>query len=101
MTVLFGLVFLGLQIFEYSKSFFSLNSTTYGRCFFLLTGFHGLHVTIGVIFLRVCFFRVMSRAWFNSRDMVGFECASWYWHFVDVVWLFLFIFVYLLFGRYL
>lgn len=97
-TILLGFLFLLLQGFEYANSLFALNSMTYGSCFFLLTGFHGLHVTVGAIMLRVCLFHILTDYWYNNEDMVGFECARWYWHFVDVVWLFLFIFVYLLFG---
>jgi cytochrome c oxidase subunit 3 len=74
-TVIFGLLFLVLQGFEYRKSFFALNSFTYGACFFLLTGFHGAHVTIGVLFLSVCLFRLNRVFWFKKRDLVGFECA--------------------------
>ena len=92
-TVFLGIIFLYLQIEEYAQSYIRFNSTVYGSAFFILTGFHGLHVTIGAIALSVSLVR-----YFNCRisvfEHVGFEGSAWYWHFVDVVWLFLYIFVY-------
>ena len=93
LTCIFGFYFMFLQINEYALSYYSLNSKTYGTIFFLLTGFHGLHVTVGAIFLLVCLFRLYLKE-FKKKFHVGFECAAWYWHFVDVVWIFLFFFVY-------
>lgn len=92
-TVVLGFIFLYLQLEEYMKSFISFNRRVYGSAFFILTGFHGLHVTIGAIMLLVIFVRKIFKS-FSSYDHVGFEGAAWYWHFVDVVWLFLFIFIY-------
>lgn len=83
-TVGLGFIFLGLQGFEYRHSFFNLRRGIYGRRFYMLTGFHGLHVTVGVVFLLVCLIRQrLSKVSDNSHT--GFEAASWYWHFVDVV----------------
>lgn len=93
LTCLLGFIFLGFQMNEYIKRRFSLRSLVYGSVFYMLTGFHGFHVTIGSIFLLVCFFRQIFSQ-FNSLVHVGFEAAAWYWHFVDVVWLFLFICLY-------
>ena len=98
-TIALGLAFLGLQAHEYWDAYtlydLRLTSGIYGSTFFMLTGFHGLHVTIGAIMLSV----ILVRAWrghFNADRHFAFEAVSWYWHFVDVVWLGLFIFVYLL-----
>jgi len=93
LTSLLGALFLLLQLVEYRLRYYSVCSTTYGTVFFLLTGFHGTHVIIGNLFLIVCLFRFVKFD-FKNFSHVGFECAAWYWHFVDVVWLFLFIFVY-------
>nr|WLN31323.1 cytochrome c oxidase subunit III [Vorticeros sp. n. MW-2019] len=93
LTCCLGGFFLFMQVLEYSLSYFSINSTSYGTVFFLLTGFHGMHVIVGTIFLSVCLFRLIIYD-FNNTHHVGFESAAWYWHFVDVVWLFLFFFVY-------
>lgn len=93
LTIILGLFFIFLQLEEYAQSFISFNSSVYGSAFFILTGFHGLHVTIGIIALRVVFLRLVKIS-FSQFDHLGFERAAWYWHFVDVVWLFLFIFVY-------
>lgn len=92
-TRLLGRVFLLMQVMEYRLRYFSICSLTYGTVFFLLTGFHGTHVIIGTVFLFVCLFRLLVNDLKNVNH-VGFECAAWYWHFVDVVWLFLFFFVY-------
>ncbi len=96
-TILLGLLFLGMQAHEYMEAYtelgLKLNAGIYGTTFFMLTGFHALHVTIGTIMLIVIFWR-MTRGDISSQEHFGFEAASWYWHFVDVVWLILFICVY-------
>nr|APZ75591.1 cytochrome c oxidase subunit 3 [Agenioideus sp. SJW-2017] len=93
LTILLGMMFTFIQCLEYNFSSFSISDSVYGSLFFMMTGFHGLHVAIGLIFLSVCFYRVVS-SHFLSYHHVGFEAASWYWHFVDVVWLFLYMIVY-------
>lgn len=96
-TIFLGVCFLIVQGIEYYEAFhhygITLQAGIYGSTFFLLTGFHGLHVTIGVITLGVMLMRVM-KGHFVRDDHFGFEAAAWYWHFVDVVWIGLFIFVY-------
>jgi cytochrome c oxidase subunit III len=94
LTVLLGMSFTGFQILEYSDAPFKFaGGGVYPAVFFLATGFHGFHVIVGTIFLAVCWFR--SRAGqFTPERHFGFEAAAWYWHFVDVVWLFLFVCVY-------
>jgi cytochrome c oxidase subunit 3 len=96
-TVLLGAVFMGFQAFEYIHAYHELNlkltSGIYGSTFFLLTGFHGFHVTMGAIMLAVVMFRVM-KGHFTPEHHFAFEGAAWYWHFVDVVWLGLYIVVY-------
>ena len=92
-TLLYAGLFLLLQIFEYYYAAFSISDGIYGSIFYMLTGFHGLHVFCGAIFILVCYIRALN-GHFTTTHHVGFECASWYWHFVDIVWLFLFIFVY-------
>lgn len=103
LTVLLGFVFLGVQGYEYyhilHESYFYGNpaAEAYGSGFFMATGFHGAHVLIGAVFLLVCWLRLKA-GHFSPQKHFGFEAAAWYWHFVDVVWLFLFAFVYVLFG---
>jgi cytochrome c oxidase subunit 3 len=96
-TVLLGMTFLSLQIFEYAHAYSQLNLKltmgAYGATFFMLTGFHGFHVTVGTIMLIVILFRSVA-GHFKPEHHFGFEGVAWYWHFVDVVWLMLFIFVY-------
>ncbi|PJD91627.1 MAG: cytochrome c oxidase subunit 3 [Legionella sp.] len=96
-TILLGILFLGLQAYEYSEAYhdlsLTLDSGIYGTTFFMLTGFHGLHVTIGTIMLIVILVRSLY-GHFTPERHFAFEAVAWYWHFVDVVWLFLFIFVY-------
>ncbi len=96
-TILLGMSFLIMQAVEYSEAYMhkglTLGSGSYGTTFFMLTGFHGLHVTIGTIGLIVILYRMFKRD-FNSHNHFAFEAISWYWHFVDVVWLLLFILVY-------
>jgi cytochrome c oxidase subunit 3 len=97
LTVALGLVFVGCQAYEYREAFFDLNlslkSGIYGTTFFMLTGFHGLHVTLGAIMLAVIWLRCL-KGHFSPDRHFAFEAVAWYWHFVDVVWLALFIFVY-------
>jgi cytochrome c oxidase subunit 3 len=97
MTVGLGLLFTTLQAYEYAHAHFGFSGSIYGAAFYMATGFHGFHVIIGTIFLAVCLIRASS-GHFTPERHVGFEAASWYWHFVDVVWLFLFVSIYV-FGR--
>ena len=94
LTVLLGLLFTSVQAYEYSDAPFAFHNNIYGSTFFMATGFHGAHVLIGTIFLIVCYLRA-RRGDFTPQKHFGFEAAAWYWHFVDVVWLFLFVAVYL------
>ena len=98
-TVALGAIFMGFQIYEYIHAYRDLNLTLgsgiYGSTFFMLTGFHGLHVTLGAIMLAVIWFRV-AKGHFTKDNHFAFEATAWYWHFVDVVWLLLFLFVYVL-----
>jgi cytochrome c oxidase subunit 3 len=98
-TIALGFTFLGFQIFEYGQAYsehhnLTLESGIYGSTFFMLTGFHGFHVTVGAIMLTVIMLRC-AKGHFTAEHHFGFEAVAWYWHFVDVVWLGLFIFVYL------
>ncbi len=99
LTVLLGAIFLGFQAYEYHEAYHELNLTlgsgVYGSTFFMLTGFHGAHVTIGAIMLAIIWLRCL-RGHFDRDQHFGFEAVAWYWHFVDVVWLCLFVFVYVL-----
>nr|YP_010620907.1 cytochrome c oxidase subunit III [Anaplecta omei]AVN67229.1 cytochrome c oxidase subunit 3 [Anaplecta omei]WAX39199.1 cytochrome c oxidase subunit III [Anaplecta omei] len=92
-TVMLGLYFTILQAYEYIEAPFTIADSVYGSSFFMATGFHGLHVIIGTTFLAVCLKRQM-KLHFSSTHHFGFEAAAWYWHFVDVVWLFLYISIY-------
>lgn len=92
-TVALGLSFTGLQAVEYSDAAFGFRQGIYPSTFFMATGFHGFHVIVGTIFLIVCLIRAINGQFTPSKH-VGFEAAAWYWHFVDVVWLFLFVCVY-------
>ncbi len=98
-TVALGFYFMYLQIGEYAHAYnelgLTLGSGIYGSTFFMLTGFHGMHVTLGAIMLTVIMFRSM-KGHFSDENHFGFEAVAWYWHFVDVVWLGLFLFVYVL-----
>jgi len=96
LTVLLGMSFTGVQIYEYSHAHFSIDGNLYGATFFMATGFHGAHVIIGTIFLAVCLIRLLTGGMTPEKHF-GLEAAAWYWHFVDVVWLFLFAFVYVTF----
>jgi cytochrome c oxidase subunit 3 len=93
LTVLLGICFTGFQVKEYFISPFGFRDGIYPSVFYLATGFHGFHVIVGTIFLAVCLFRA-RRGDFTPQRHFGFEAAAWYWHFVDVVWLFLFICIY-------
>ena len=105
LTILLGILFTSIQAYEYNHIlrdhlFYSdeaANSGLYGSAFFMATGFHGFHVIIGTIFLSVCMIRLLNGG-FSPTKHFGFEAAAWYWHFVDVVWLFLFTFLYFIFG---
>nr|AXS66205.1 cytochrome c oxidase subunit 3 [Tenebrionoidea sp. 24 KM-2017] len=92
-TVILGLYFTALQAYEYLESSFSISDSSYGSSFFMATGFHGIHVIIGSSFLLICLIRHMQNH-FSMIHHFGFEAAAWYWHFVDVVWLFLYISIY-------
>jgi len=93
-AVLLGVVFTIFQAYEYSHAAFGFSGNIYGANFFMATGFHGFHVLVGTIFLLVCLIRAL-RGHFTPERHIGFEAAAWYWHFVDVVWLFLFAAVYI------
>nr|QZZ18234.1 cytochrome c oxidase subunit III [Alebroides salicis] len=93
LTILLGFYFTLLQLFEYIESPFCISDSVYGSTFFLTTGFHGLHVIIGTIFIYISFMRA-KKLHFCSNHHFGFEASAWYWHFVDVVWLFLYMSIY-------
>ncbi|WP_120502243.1 cytochrome c oxidase subunit 3 [Roseovarius sp. EL26] len=93
-SVALGAIFTVFQAYEYSHAAFGFSGNIYGATFFMATGFHGFHVIIGTIFLFICLLR-LQRGHFTPTNHVGFEAAAWYWHFVDVVWLFLFAAVYI------
>nr|QKV48763.1 cytochrome c oxidase subunit III [Parathailocyba orla] len=92
-TIILGLYFSMLQMYEYLEASFSIADSIYGSTFFMATGFHGLHVIIGTIFIAVSSWRMM-KLHFSKNHHVGFEASAWYWHFVDVVWLFLYMNMY-------
>lgn len=98
-TIILGVIFLGLQGYEYVHAYqelgLKLDSGVYGNTFFLLTGFHGMHVTLGTIILIVLLGRVL-KGHFTPDEHFAFQAGSWYWHFVDVVWILVFVFVYLI-----
>ncbi|QPC42134.1 cytochrome c oxidase subunit 3 [Kaustia mangrovi] len=97
-TILLGLLFTTVQAYEYAHAAFAFSrfsgGNIYGSTFFMATGFHGFHVIVGTLFLIVCLFRALA-GHFTEKQHFGFEAAAWYWHFVDVVWLFLFVCVYI------
>jgi cytochrome c oxidase subunit 3 len=97
-TVLLGVLFTAVQAYEYAHAAFAFSrdhgGNIYGSTFFMATGFHGFHVIVGTIFLVVCLIRA-ARGAFTPKAHFGFEAAAWYWHFVDVVWLFLFATIYI------
>ena len=96
-TIVLGVIFLGFQAYEYSHAYSDLNlklsTGVYGSTFYMLTGFHGFHVTMGALMLTIILFRCM-KGHFTPDHHFGFEAVAWYWHFVDVVWLLLFVLVY-------
>ncbi|WP_319515979.1 cytochrome c oxidase subunit 3 [uncultured Cohaesibacter sp.] len=93
LTIILGIVFSAVQVYEYVHAPFAFKESIYGATFFMATGFHGFHVFVGTIFLIVCLIRVY-KGHFTPEKHFGFEAAAWYWHFVDVVWLFLFTTIY-------
>jgi cytochrome c oxidase subunit 3 len=97
-TAALGVIFLGLQVFEYGHATYKLTDGIYPSTFYLATGFHGFHVFVGTVFLLVCAVRAQKNQ-FSPQKHIGFQAAAWYWHFVDVVWLFLFVWVYWLLGE--
>jgi cytochrome c oxidase subunit 3 len=92
-TVILGIIFTALQALEYYEAPFTIADSVYGSTFYMATGFHGFHVLIGTAFLTVCFFRILKHH-FTKHHHNGFEASIWYWHFVDYVWIFLFISIY-------
>ena len=93
LTVLLGVVFISLQIHEYAEAAFTIRDGIYGATFYMLTGFHGFHVMLGTVMLTVIFLRSLAGHFTPDRHF-AFEAVAWYWHFVDVIWLLLFVFVY-------
>ena len=93
LTIVFAIIFTALQYYEYSEAAFSISDSVFGSAFYASTGLHGIHVIVGTIFITVGFFRIVQYHFTNSHHQ-GFEAGILYWHFVDVVWLFLFIAVY-------
>jgi cytochrome c oxidase subunit 3 len=94
LSIILGTVFLALQGYEYAHLGMSMDTNTLSTAFYLLTGFHGAHVIVGVIFIAICFFRALKGD-FTAQRHTGLQLAGWYWHFVDVVWIFLFFVLYL------
>ena len=94
LTIILGIIFTSVQVYEYIDAPFAFAGSIYGATFYMATGFHGFHVVVGTIFLIVCLIRAM-KGHFTPEQHFGFEAAAWYWHFVDVVWLFLFFAVYI------
>ena len=93
LTVVLGLIFISLQIHEYGEAAFSIRDGIYGATFYMLTGFHGFHVMLGTVMLIVILLRALA-GHFTPERHFAFEAVAWYWHFVDVIWLLLFVFVY-------
>lgn len=93
LTILLGILFSSVQAYEYTVAPFPFKDLNYGSAFYMATGFHGFHVLVGTIFLIVCLVRAY-KGHFTPKQHFGFEAAAWYWHFVDVVWLFLFLVIY-------
>ena len=95
LTVALGALFTVFQVYEYQHAAFGFSGHIYGATFYMATGFHGFHVLVGTIFLLVCLLRALNGG-FTAKQHFGFEAAAWYWHFVDVVWLFLFVVIYII-----
>jgi heme/copper-type cytochrome/quinol oxidase subunit 3 len=95
LTIILALVFTNIQYHEYVEANFNISDGIFASCFYLMTGFHGIHVIVGTVFLIACFIQLKSAQSFY-KEMTGLDCAIWYWHFVDVVWLFLYVIVYLI-----
>nr|YP_009725096.1 cytochrome c oxidase subunit III [Rotunda rotundapex]QGW14826.1 cytochrome c oxidase subunit III [Rotunda rotundapex]WAR64273.1 cytochrome c oxidase subunit III [Rotunda rotundapex] len=93
LTITLGFYFTILQVYEYLEAPFTIADSIYGSTFFMATGFHGIHVIIGTLFLLTCYIRHLNKQ-FSMNHHFGFEAAAWYWHFVDIVWLFLYISIY-------
>jgi heme/copper-type cytochrome/quinol oxidase subunit 3 len=93
LTILLAIVFTGFQAFEYVSAAFSISDGIFGSTFFMATGFHGFHVFVGTVFLAVCLVRLLFNH-FTVEHHFGFEAAAFYWHFVDIVWLFLYVAIY-------
>lgn len=94
LTVALGILFSFVQAYEYVYAPFGFKDSIYGATFFMATGFHGFHVFVGTVFLAICLMRAVRGDFDNYKGHFGFEAAAWYWHFVDVVWLFLFFAIY-------
>ena len=94
LSIILGALFTVFQAYEYSHASFGFSGNIYGASFFMATGFHGFHVLVGTVFLAVCLLRAL-KGHFTPEKHIGFEAAAWYWHFVDVVWLFLFAAIYI------
>ena len=94
LTIIFASVFTAFQVYEYTNAPFDLSDGIYGSTFYMLTGLHGFHVIVGTLFLGVSLYRLVQHH-FTIGNHIGFECSAWYWHFVDVVWIFLFLVVYI------
>jgi len=92
-TICLGILFISLQMFEYNEALFNITDSVYSSTFYMLTGLHGMHVIVGVLFLITCFVRLI-RNHFLSNHYLGLVFAIWYWHFVDIVWILLFIVIY-------
>jgi len=93
-TLFLAVLFIAFQAYEYLEAAFTIGDSVYGASFYMATGFHGFHVFVGTCFIFVCFFRLRSKH-FSQKHHFGFEAAAWYWHFVDVVWLFLVAVIYI------
>nr|ADQ64025.1 cytochrome c oxidase subunit III [Aradacanthia heissi] len=93
LTIILGIMFTVMQMIEYQEAPFCISDSVYGSTFFMATGFHGVHVIVGTTFLSVCLMRHFMNH-FSKTHHLGFEAAAWYWHFVDVVWLFLYVSIY-------
>jgi len=93
LTIALGIIFTALQAMEYVEAPFTIADSVYGSTFFVATGFHGLHVLIGTAFLTVCLYRILDHH-FTQHHHLGYEASIWYWHFVDYVWIFLFVCIY-------